>query len=148
MDRLREEHAVDAARAGPCDDIGQHQQFVADFVGEQLGQFLACLPGVGVPYVYALSSGVGMALALAALMLTVHGMTRSLRAGCLAAALLGGAHMAWWLSTLAEVYTWSLALLMLELTCLVRALRARSFAWFAVLSFSMAVTSECIILRC
>ena len=91
----------------------------------------ACLPGAGVPYVYALSSGAGMALALAVLVLTVHGVTRSVRAGCLAAALLGGAHMAWWLSTLAEVYTWSLALLMLELTCLVRALRARSFAWFA-----------------
>ena len=91
----------------------------------------ACLPGAGVPYVYALSSGVGMALALAVLVLTVHGVTRSVRAGCLAAALLGGAHMAWWLSTLAEVYTWSLALLMLELACLVRALRARSFAWFA-----------------
>ena len=91
----------------------------------------ACLPGAGVPYVYALSSGAGMALALAVLVLTVHGVTRSVRAGCLAAALLGGAHMAWWLSTLAEVYTWSLALLMLELACLVRALRARSFAWFA-----------------
>ncbi len=91
----------------------------------------ACLPGAGVPYVYALSSGVGMALALAVLVLTVHGVTRSVRAGCLAAALLGGAHMVWWLSTLAEVYTWSLALLMLELACLMRALRARSFAWFA-----------------
>jgi len=63
--------------------------------------------------------------------LTVYGMTRSLRAGCLAAVLLGGAHMAWWLSTMAEVYTWSLALLMLELACLMKTLRERSFAWFA-----------------
>ena len=92
---------------------------------------VACLPGVEVPYVYALSSGFGMALSLAALALTVYGVTRSMSAACLSSVLLGGAHMAWWLSTMAEVYTWSLAFLMLELACLVRALRARSFAWFA-----------------
>ena len=32
---------------------------------------------------------------------------------------------------MAEVYTWSLALLMLELACLMKTLRERSFAWFA-----------------
>lgn len=96
---------------------------------------IACLPFLSVPYVCALSSGVGMAVALGALVFVVQGISGSLRAACLAAVLLGGAHMAWWLSALAEVYTWSLAFLMLELLCLVYGVKARSFGWFAAALF-------------
>lgn len=140
-------YAATAQRGISWQDSGEYQyKFLAEAYDWEVGAgiarlhptyilltrlLVACLPGVGVPYVYTLSSGVGMALALAVLVLTVYGMTRSLRAGCLAAVLLGGAHMAWWLSTMAEVYTWSLALLMLELACLMKTLRERSFAWFA-----------------
>ena len=140
-------YAATAQRGISWQDSGEYQyKFLAEAYDWEVGAGIArlhptyilltrllaaCLPWVGVPYVYTLSSGVGMALALAVLVLTVYGMTRSLRAGCLAAVLLGGAHMAWWLSTMAEVYTWSLALLMLELACLMKTLRERSFAWFA-----------------
>jgi len=140
-------YATTAQRGISWQDSGEYQyKFLAEAYDWEVGAGIArlhptyilltrllvsCLPGGGVPYVYTLSSGVGMALALAVLVLTVYGMTRSLRAGCLAAVLLGGAHMAWWLSTMAEVYTWSLALLMLELACLMKTLRERSFAWFA-----------------
>ncbi|MDD2349396.1 MAG: hypothetical protein PHS50_14190, partial [Kiritimatiellae bacterium] len=140
-------YATTAQRGISWQDSGEYQyKFLAEAYDWEVGAGIArlhptyilltrllaaCLPWVGVPYVYTLSSGVGMALALAVLVLTVYGMTRSLRAGCLAAVLLGGAHMAWWLSTMAEVYTWSLALLMLELACLMKTLRERSFAWFA-----------------
>jgi len=140
-------YAATAQRGISWQDSGEYQyKFLAEAYDWEVGAGIArlhptyilltrllaaCLPWVDVPYVYTLSSGVGMALALAVLVLTVYGMTRSLRSGCLAAVLLGGAHMAWWLSTMAEVYTWSLALLMLELACLMKTLRERSFAWFA-----------------
>lgn len=90
----------------------------------------ACLPFVPAPYVYALSSGLGMAVALCALALTVYAMTRSSHAAWVSAVLLGGSQMAWWLSTMTEVYTWSLAFLMLELVCLCQGLKHRRFRWF------------------
>ena len=90
----------------------------------------ACLPFVPVPYVYALSSGIGMAVALCALSLTLYVVTSSFPAALVAVVLLGGAHMAWWLSAMTEVYTWSLAFMMLELLCLSACLKRRRFLWF------------------
>lgn len=96
---------------------------------------IACLPWLPVTYVCALSSAVGMALALGILVVLVYELTACKRAGVLAAAVLGGAHMVWWLSTMAEVYTWSLAILLLEVWGLQRALRRRHFGWFALALF-------------
>lgn len=90
----------------------------------------ACLPFVPVPYVYALSSGLGMAVALCALALMVYAVTKSSRAAGVSAVLLGGSQMAWWLSAMTEVYTWSLAFLMLELVCVCQGLKHRRFQWF------------------
>ncbi len=90
----------------------------------------ACLPFVPVPYVYALSSGIGMAVALCAFSLTLYIVTSSFPAALVAVVLLGGAHMAWWLSAMTEVYTWSLAFLMLELLCLSACLKRKRFLWF------------------
>ncbi len=90
----------------------------------------ACLPFVPTPYVYALSSGIGMAVALCALSLTIYILTKSYPAACVAVVLLGGAQMAWWLSAVAEVYTWSLAFFMLELACLSVCLKRKQFVWF------------------
>jgi hypothetical protein len=65
-----------------------------------------------------LFSGVGMALALVCLAVLVHRLTGSRRAAAGAAVLLGLAHMPWWLATVTEVYTWSLAGFLLELVLL------------------------------
>ena len=65
-----------------------------------------------------LFSSLGMALALACLALLVRRLTGSLRAAAGAAVLLGLAHMPWWLATITEVYTWSLAALLFELLLL------------------------------
>jgi len=89
-----------------------------------------CLPFVSVPYVYALSSGLGMAVALCALALTVYAITQSSHAAWVSVVLLGGSQMAWWLSAMTEVYTWSLAFLMLELVCLCQSLKLQRFRWF------------------
>lgn len=95
----------------------------------------ALLPFVPVPYVYTLSSGVGMAVALCALCACVLTVTGSHRAALFSVVLLGGAHMAWWLSAMAEVYTWSLAFLLLEVLCLILYFRSRAFIWFVVALF-------------
>ena len=65
-----------------------------------------------------LFSGLGLATALALLALLVARITGSLRAAVGAALLLGLAHMPWWLATVTEVYTWSLAGFLLELVLL------------------------------
>ncbi len=90
----------------------------------------ACLPFVPTPYVYALSSGMGMAVALCALSLTILMITGSYPAAAVAVVLLGGAQMAWWLSAMTEVYTWSLAFFMLELLCLTVCLKRKQVSWF------------------
>jgi len=54
-------------------------------------------------------SGLGMAVALANIAAVVAVLTGRVRAGLIAAATLAFAHTAWWLATIAEIYTWSLA---------------------------------------
>ena len=65
-----------------------------------------------------LFSALGMALALTFLALLVSRLTGSWRAALGSAVLLGLAHMPWWLATITEVYTWSLAAILLELVLL------------------------------
>lgn len=74
-------------------------------------------------------SGLGMAVALSLLAATVVRLTGRLRGAVVAVAALGLAHMAWWLATVAEVYTWSLAFLMAELYAAVRFLESRRAPW-------------------
>jgi hypothetical protein len=68
-------------------------------------------------YAINLFSGLGMVLALILLarLLTLFRLKTS--TVILTVLTLGLSHMAWWLSTIAEVYTWSLAFLMAELLC-------------------------------
>lgn len=88
-------------------------------------------------HVYAINlfSGVGMASAAALLFMLVVRLTGSAAAAWVAAVTLGLAHMAWWLSTIAEVYTWSLALLMAELLCLLRVVGSGKSLWWVALAF-------------
>jgi len=65
-----------------------------------------------------LFSSLGMALALTGLALLVIRLTGSLRAAAGAVLLLGLAHMPWWLASVTEVYTWSLAAVLFELVLL------------------------------
>ena len=60
-------------------------------------------------------SGIGMAVALGVLASVVLRATKQIWAAVVAALLLGFSQMGWWLSTIAEVYTWSLAFLFVEI---------------------------------
>ncbi|MHC4561988.1 MAG: protein O-mannosyl-transferase family [Planctomycetota bacterium] len=68
-------------------------------------------------------SGLGMAVALANLAAIVATLTGRRWIGLATACMLGVAHTPWWLSTIAETYTWSLAGLTAELWLLVGLLR-------------------------
>jgi hypothetical protein len=86
-------------------------------------------------------SGVGAALALALCALLLLRLTHRVTAAASGAVTLGLAHMVWWLATLAEVYTWSLAFLFAELLCLLRVCRAGPgaawrHAWYLLLVFN------------
>jgi hypothetical protein len=84
-----------------------------------------------------LFSSLGMAVALTGLALLVIRLTGSLRAAVGAVLLLGLAHMPWWLATITQVYTWSLAVLLLELVLLqslLAAPRPRTLAALALVS--------------
>ncbi|HNX35829.1 MAG TPA: hypothetical protein PKM57_14445 [Kiritimatiellia bacterium] len=95
--------------------------------------FVRLFPQSACFYAINLFSGVGLALGLALLSASVMALTRSVRAAVLSAAVLGFAHMAWWLGTVAEVYTWSLAFLMAEILCLVRYFEKREGSWLIAL---------------
>jgi hypothetical protein len=63
-------------------------------------------------------SGLGMAVSLANLTVIFLKLTKDVWLSVLVAAMLGVAHTPWWLSTMAEVYTWSLAALTVEILLL------------------------------
>jgi hypothetical protein len=91
--------------------------------------FMGRLPAaVGIsethlPFLLNALSGVGMAVALATLAAVGARLTGKPIVGILVAAMLAVCHSAWWLSTIAEVYTWSVAGLAVELYLLVLLLR-------------------------
>lgn len=72
-----------------------------------------------LPFLLNAFSGVAMAVALANLAVMISLLTQKRWVGLLTAAMLGVAHSVWWLSTIAEVYTWSVAGLTGELLLLV-----------------------------
>lgn len=95
--------------------------------------FVALFPKWACFYAANLFSGLGLALALAVLAHNVARLTRSVWAAVMAVGVLGFAHMAWWLGSVAEVYTWSLAFLMAEVLCLLRYSENRDGRWLIVL---------------
>ncbi|MDD2598622.1 MAG: hypothetical protein PHO37_05285 [Kiritimatiellae bacterium] len=80
--------------------------------------FIAVFPAALKLYACSLLSGLFMAIALALLFYLVVKVTDSIASGMTSVVLLGLAHMAWWMSTVAEVYTLSLLFVMAELICL------------------------------
>ncbi len=80
-------------------------------------------------------SGLGMAVALATIASVVFILTGRRWIGFMVAAMLAVTHTAWWLSAIAEVYTWSAAGLTVELWLLVCLLRNPRWQTLAGLSF-------------
>jgi len=71
-------------------------------------------------YALNLFSGLGMALALALLTRLFVLLKLKTSTILITVLTLGLSHMAWWMSTVAEVYTWSLAFLVAELLCVAK----------------------------
>jgi len=85
-----------------------------------LAQIVAHVPVGGMAGRIGLFSGLGMALALANLAVLAYRITQKRIAAFLIAAMLGTAQTPWLLSTFAEVYTWSVLGLTIELLLLLR----------------------------
>ena len=74
-----------------------------------------CFPPAFRLWAVSAFSGMGAAVALAVLFAALRRLTSSFAAASIAVVLAGFSHMLWWLSCVAEVYTWSLAAMALEL---------------------------------
>ena len=96
--------------------------------------FTALWPG-HLPFMLNAFSGIGMAVALANLAAVATLLTGRRWIGFAAAAMLGVAHTPWWLSTIAQVRTWTLADLTVELWLLVLLLRRPRWQTLAALAF-------------
>ena len=93
------------ARAHPCYIAG--------------AELFSCLfPSSCRYYALNLFSGLGMSVALLLLARILSQLQLKISVILLTVMTLGFSHMAWWMSTIAEVYTWSIALLMAEVLCL------------------------------
>ena len=79
-------------------------------------------------------SGIGMAVALANLAMVATILTGKCRIGAAVACMLALAHTPWWLATVAEVYTWSLAGFTAELWILLLLLRRPTWGKLAGLA--------------
>ncbi len=88
-----------------------------------LGQLVAAVPAGSVFWRINFLSGIGMAMAAANVASAVYAFTGRRGAGLAAGWILGVSHIAWWLGTIAEVYTWSAAGLSAELLLLLSLLK-------------------------
>ncbi|MFP3937575.1 MAG: protein O-mannosyl-transferase family [Phycisphaerae bacterium] len=124
-------YAATCQRGISWQDSGMFQWRVAtaDYVGElglalahplyiAAGRAITQLPGSNA-YWLNFFSGLGSAVALANLACLLTYLTHKRWIGAAAAAMLAVAHSLWWLSTIAEVYTWTIAGLTLEVWLLV-----------------------------
>ena len=78
---------------------------------------------IEAPTAANIASGIWMAMALWLFHDCAMRLSRSRAAAMLATLTLGFSHLAWWLSTIAEVYTLSLCLLLAEARCVIRLLQ-------------------------
>ncbi|HOF18750.1 MAG TPA: hypothetical protein PK082_07550, partial [Phycisphaerae bacterium] len=98
------------------------------------GRALAAVSTEHLPALLNAFSGVGMAVALANLATVVALLTARRWIGLLIAAVLAVAHTPWWLATIAEVYTWSVAGLTAELWLLALLIRRPNWQALAALA--------------
>ncbi|HPC49530.1 MAG TPA: hypothetical protein PL016_05310 [Kiritimatiellia bacterium] len=147
-------YAATAQRGVSWQDSGHFQHYVLTGTFTNLGGgglavvhpwylktahwFCLCFPATWRLTAVNAYSGVGAAVALALCALLLLQLTQRVTAVAAGVITLGLAHMVWWLATVAEVYTWSLAFLFAELLCLLRVCRAESetswrYAWYGLL---------------
>jgi len=98
------------------------------------GRIFAALPVWMTPMRLSIFSGLGMAVALANLAMAGTILTGKRRVGAAIVAMLALAHTPWWLATIAEVYTWSLAGFTAELWILLLLLRRPTWGKLAGLA--------------
>ncbi|MDY6914394.1 MAG: DUF2723 domain-containing protein [Planctomycetota bacterium] len=98
------------------------------------GRLLGLLSQRDLPFLLNFFSSLGMAVALANLAAVTTLLTGRRWIGLATAAMLAVTHAAWWLSVIAEVYTWSAAGLTAELWLLVLLLRRPSWQKLAGLA--------------
>jgi len=98
------------------------------------GRVLASISETHLPFLLNFFSGLGMAVALANLAAVSAILSGRWWIGLATAAMLGVTHTVWWLSTIAEVYTWSAAGLTAELWLLVILLRRPRWQVLAALA--------------
>jgi len=98
------------------------------------GRLFAATWGWAVAARLNIFSGVGMAVALANLAMVGTILTGKRRVGVAVAGMLAVAHTPWWMATVAEVYTWSLAGFTAELWILVLLLRGPTWGKLAGLA--------------
>jgi hypothetical protein len=96
-----------------------------------------------LPFLLNCFSGIGAAVALANVAVLGWVLTGRRWIGALAAAMLATAQAMWWLATIAEVYTWSVACLSLEIILLVALVR-RPRWWLAALLLGASGVGLCI----
>jgi hypothetical protein len=80
-------------------------------------------------------SGLWMSLALGVSYKLVYELTNSVKASCLAVLTLGLSHIAWFSSTMSEVYTMSLFFISVETLCLLKFLKTRERGYLIPLAF-------------
>ncbi|MCK4602605.1 MAG: DUF2723 domain-containing protein, partial [Phycisphaerae bacterium] len=98
------------------------------------GRVLCHISPRHLPFLLNSFSGLGMAVALANLAAVGALLTGRRWIGLTSAAILAVAHTVWWLSTIAETYTWSVAGLTAELWLLVILLRRPRWGVLAALA--------------
>ncbi|MCX5896264.1 MAG: DUF2723 domain-containing protein [Proteobacteria bacterium] len=99
------------------------------------GRLLLLIPAGGFTTPLNFFSGLGMAVALANSAAVIFLLTRKRLIGFATAAMLAVTHTTWWLSTIAEVYTWSVAGLAGELWLTILLLRNPRWQTLAGLAF-------------
>ncbi|MCY2927484.1 MAG: hypothetical protein NT031_19015 [Planctomycetota bacterium] len=98
------------------------------------GRVVFWLTGENMPMGLNFFSGRGMAVALANLMCVVTLLTGRRWIGLAVAGMLAVTHTAWWLATIAEVYTWVIAGLTAELWLLIHLVRRPRWSLLAGLA--------------
>lgn len=97
--------------------------------------FSSLQPQCKLPFMVNLFSGLGMAIALANLFIILVLITKRPAVGFLITGMLGITHGVWSLSTMAEVYTWSVAGLTVEILILILLLRKPKWYYLTLLTF-------------
>jgi len=117
------------------DYIGNHGLALAHPLYIAIGKIFLLLPLGQVPAKLNSTSGIGMAIALANLMILATGITGRQWIGFVTAAMVSMMHTVWWLATIAEVYTWHAALFTTELIALVQLIKKPRWETATILFF-------------